>query len=151
MANVQKEKGYTGIANELLESLVKADLLGSEFRIVLFVIRKTYGFQKKYDIISLTQFEKGTGVGRPTIVKGLKNLLDKRILVKTPLPNGKHAFSYQKDYDKWVVKAGKLVKWKGVFGKDALTETGKDALTHKRKKEIYKRSIKDYKPKFLQT
>ena len=144
MANPQKENGFTPIANEILEILVKACLLGSEYQVVLFVIRKTYGWKKKYDIISLTQFELGTGLSRPTIVKTLKNVLIKNVVVKTPLPSGKYAFSFNKDYEKWVVKAPLLVKSKGVYSKDALTESGKDALTHKRKKEtIQKSSFKE--------
>jgi phage replication O-like protein O len=153
MANPQKENGFTPIANEILEMLVKACLLGSEYQVVLFVIRKTYGWKKKHDIISLTQFELGTGLSRPTIVKTLKNVLIKKVVVKTPLPSGKYAFSFNKDYEKWVVKAPLLVKSKGVYSKDALTESGKHALTHKRKKETNTKEvaslIKKYKPDFL--
>lgn len=143
MASPQKENGFTPIANEILENLVKACLLGSEYQVVLFVLRKTYGWNKKQDIISLTQFELGTGLSRPTIVKTLKNVLTKNLLVKTPLPRDKYAFSFNKNYESWVVKAPLLVKSKGVYSKDALTESGKHALTHKRKKEtIQKSSLK---------
>jgi len=152
MANPQKENGFTQIANEIIESLVNTPLLGSEFQITFFVIRKTYGFKKKHDIISLTQFEKATGLSRPTVVKTLKNLLSKGMLVKTPLPTGKWAFSFNKDWETWVVKPPLLVKSKGVYSKDALTETSKDALTHKRKKENTKEVaslLKKYKPEFI--
>lgn len=151
MANPQKENGFTPIANEIVEALVKAGLLGSEWTITMFVIRKTYGWKKKHDIISLTQFELGTGLSRPTIVKTLKNVLTKKMLVKTPLPSGKYAFSFNKDYESWIVKAPLLVKSKGVYSKHALTETGKHALTHKRKKETIQKglSLKRYKPAFL--
>ena len=75
MASPQKENGYTPIANEILEELVKIDLLGAEFRVLFFIIRKTYGYHKKQDRISFTQFEKCTGISRPTINKTLKNLM----------------------------------------------------------------------------
>lgn len=140
MANPQKENGFTPIAHEILESLVKACLLGSEYQVVFFVLRKTYGWNKKHDIISLTQFEKGTGLSRPTVVKTLKNVLIKNLLVKTLLPSGKYAFSLNKDYETWVVKAPLLVKSKGVYSKYALTETSKDALTYNRKKETIQKS-----------
>ena len=153
MASPQKENGFTPIANEILEALVKAGLLGSELALVLFVIRKTYGWKKKHDIISLTQFEKGTGLSRPTVVKTLKNVLTKNLLVKTPLPSKKWAWSFNKNYETWVVKASLLVKSKGVYSKHALTETGKDALTHKRNKETIQKDVskmlKKYKPTFL--
>lgn len=150
MASPQKENGFTPIANEIVEALVKACLLGSEFQVVLFVIRKTYGWNKKYDIISLTQFEQGTGLSRPTVVKTLKNVVIKNIIIKTTLPSGKSALSFNKDYERWVVKAPLLVKSNGIYSKDALTATSKDALTHKRKKYNTKGvSIKKYKPDFI--
>lgn len=55
MASPQTEDGYTAIANEIMEALIAAELSGQEFRIALLVIRKTYGFKKKEDAISLSQ------------------------------------------------------------------------------------------------
>jgi phage replication O-like protein O len=135
MANPQKENGFTPIANEILENLVNMCLLGAEFRVLLFIIRKTYGYQKKADRISLTQFEKGTGLSRPTVVKTLKNLMVRNMIVKIYLPDGKEGFTFIKDNEKWVVKTHLLVKGKWETGKDVLTETGKDVLTYNRKKE----------------
>ena len=137
MTNPQKENGYTAIANEILEQLVKRSLLGAELSIILFVIRKTYGFHKKSDAISLTQFEKGTGLSRPTICKTLKNLYGMHILVKNPL------ISFNKHYDEWLTSKGGLTS-KAVFTKTSkhrLTETSKAVLTHKRKKEIKERKL----------
>lgn len=143
MVNPQKENGYTAIANEILDELVKAGLLGAEYAICLFIMRKTYGFQKKLDRISLTQFEEFTNLSRPTVVHTLKNLVLRNIVVKTPLLE----YGINKYHDKWVVKTPKLVKWKGQYGKDALTKNGKDALTHKRKKEIYTKETMGEAPK----
>lgn len=143
MANPQKENGYFSIANEIAEHLMEMPLRDSEWRILMCVLRKTYGWNKKEDVISLTQFEKATKLSRPTVVKALKNLCLRGILVKTALL----AYSLQKDWEKWVVKPPLLVKNKNLSGltvltsgsKDRLTKTSKDRLTHKRKKE----SIKD--------
>lgn len=134
MASPQIENGHTKIANEILEQLVKVSLLGSEWSIVLFVIRKTYGWNKKEDQISLTQFEQATNLSRPTVVKTLKNLVIKGVLVKTPLPS----YRLQKDWEKWVVNSPLLVKYKNTTSKLTLTESGKGTLTHKRQKEITK-------------
>jgi len=135
MASPQKENGFTAIANEILERLVNTPLLGAEFQVVWCIIRKTYGYQKKQDVISLSQFQKATGVSRPTIVKTLKNLQSRKMIVKICLPDEKIAFSFNKNYDEWVVNTSKLVKGKWVASKDVLTETSKHVLTHKRKKE----------------
>lgn len=129
MANPQKEDGYVPISNELLEAIVKSHLLGAEYQVVFFVIRKTYGYNKKIDYISLTQFEIGTELSRPTIIKSLKNLIAKNILVS----NKPSHFSINKDYDKWGSKS--VFTSKGVFtttSKSVFTEGSKSVFTHKR-------------------
>ncbi len=138
MANPQKENGFTPIANEIIESLVKIDLLGAEWRVLLFIIRKTYGYHKKSDRISFTQFEKGTGISRQTINKTIKNLVAKGLIVKICLPAGNIGYSFIKDHENWVVKTHLLVKGKWVTSQDVFTKTSKDVLTHKRNKEITK-------------
>lgn len=134
MANPQKENGYTPIANEILERLVNACLLGAEYSILLFILRKTYGYHKKSDRISLTQFEKATGLSRPTVVKTLKNLVNRNML-KVFIQDGNKGYSFQKNHEEWVVKAYLLVKGKWETSKGVLTKTSKGVLTHKRKKD----------------
>lgn len=141
MANPQIENGYTKIANEILERLVNTPLLGAEFQVLLFIIRKTYGYNKKQDRISFTQFEKATGISRQTINKTIKNLITKGMIVKIYLPQGNIGYTFIKDHEKWVVKTHLLVKGKWATSKDVLTESGKDVLTHKRKKETTKEIV----------
>ena len=43
------EDCYTKIPNELLEVLYQVSLSNYEFRVFLFILRKTYGFNKKQD------------------------------------------------------------------------------------------------------
>ena len=138
MANPQKENGYTAISNEILEKLLQLPLNSSELRIFLTVIRKTYGYQKKEDRISLSQFEKYTGLSRPTVVESLKRLVKYTLLVKCTTS----VYSVQKNWEKWVVKTTLLVKSEAQTSKDHLTKTSKDHLTHKRNKEIQKKREK---------
>jgi len=135
VASPQKENGFTPIANEILEKLVNICLLGSEFQVLLFIIRKTYGFHKKSDRISLSQFEQGTGLSRPTVIKTLKNLIARNMVVKIYLPDQNMGYSFIKDHEKWVVKTHLLVKGKWVSSKEGFTETSKEGFTHKRKKD----------------
>ena len=74
MANPQLENGYTRIANELMEAIAKFPFSGSQLRMIIFLLRKTYGFQKKMDAISLSQWKKGTGLNKRTIQRELKIL-----------------------------------------------------------------------------
>lgn len=133
--SAQLENGYTRIANEIMDNLVNTPLLGAEFQVLLFIIRKTYGYNKKQDRISFTQFEKHTGISRQTINKTIKNLVAKGMIVKIYLPEGNIGYTFIKDKEKWVVKTHLLVKGKWSTSKDVLTKTSKDVLTHKRKKD----------------
>lgn len=129
MANPQKENGYTAIANEVLEQLVKIPLLGSEFSLILFVIRKTWGWGKKEDFISLTQFQKGLSLSRPTITKTIKNMVTRKLLVKGYSPDRqKIAYKFNKYYNQWLVNPPELVKYTSLTSKEKLQKLVKVGL-----------------------
>ena len=69
------------VPNALVDDLM-AELDGVELKCYLFVIRKTKGWNKEYDAISLTQFIKFTGAGKTAVVDALKKLVDLGFLVK---------------------------------------------------------------------
>lgn len=107
MAKPQKENGYTMIANEILEALISSGLTGSEYAVVLFIIRKTYGFNKTDDAISATQFEKHL----PYSLRGIKKVLKKLILVNLVTlvnqgsPHGNcNVYRFNKNYEEWKVE-----------------------------------------------
>jgi hypothetical protein len=56
--------------------------------VVIFVCRKTFGWGKAEDRISLTQIEKGTGLSRPWTVKTLAKLTVCGLLLKKRSPKG---------------------------------------------------------------
>lgn len=74
---IQKENGFTGIANELLDSLITSDLSHRELKLVLAIIRRTWGWKKKEDIISLSQFQEMTGIDFSNVSKSLKSLVER--------------------------------------------------------------------------
>lgn len=69
------------IPNSVVDELM-AEMSGVELKCYLFVIRKTKGWNKEYDAISLTQFIKFTGAGKTAVVDALKNLVELGLLVK---------------------------------------------------------------------
>lgn len=100
MANPQKEDGFTPIANEILEQLARVNLTSYQWRVLLVLLRKTYGWNKKEDAISLSQFVVATGIKRPHICRALKELSLKQVV--TQLGNGYITkYMFQKDFDKW--------------------------------------------------
>ncbi len=101
MVNPQVENGYTKIANELFEALMQTNLSPYESRVLYFILRKTYGFNRKTDWFTLSQFSKATGLDRRLIHRALKRLSGKRIIVIHRDDKYKIRYGFQKDYSKW--------------------------------------------------
>ena len=56
MANPQRENGHVDIANEIMDKLCRYRIPGEVRQVMDTVFRKTYGWNKKADRISLSQF-----------------------------------------------------------------------------------------------
>ena len=108
--NPQREYGNRQIANDIFGALINIKLDGSEYQLVLFVIDKTWGFNKTSDQISYSQMQEATGLSRRGIIKTIKSLEKQRILVidkkkgKGSLPVNEYLFN--KYYDTWLWKTG---------------------------------------------
>ena len=101
MASPQPENGHVDIALELVDNLAKTYLSASESKIFWVIVRKTWGWHKKMDRISYTQFESLTGMNRRHIAPSLKRLISRHIVTQTG--NGqKLQYGIQKDYDRWI-------------------------------------------------
>lgn len=98
--NPQKENGYTPIANELLEAIVLFKFSERQYKILFALIRKTYGFNKSSDDISLSQLSIICNLPINHVSTVIKQLVDLNVIIKT---KGKHAFnlSINKLYDDW--------------------------------------------------
>lgn len=101
MANPQLEDGYFKIANELGDAMCRINLSAYESRIVWFVLRKTYGFNKAMDQISLSQFSSETGILSQNVWRTVQSLIDRHILLADRTKPHKIRYSIQKDYEKW--------------------------------------------------
>lgn len=107
MASPQIEEGYTKIANEIMEALMKIRIPGEAMQMLLTILRKTYGYNKKEDVISLSQFNLYTGIIKPSIIRGIKQLISMNLIYKKV--NGQTAsYCFNKDYSTWKPLAKKL-------------------------------------------
>jgi len=111
----QIENGnFTRILNSIIDNLFKIPFKGCEFEVAMFIIRKTYGFNKTEDQISLSQFCCGLNRSRPSIVKALKNLQLVNIVLLVKQGNSKkcsNLWKFNKYNPTWqLVKIAKLVK-----------------------------------------
>ncbi|MDK2579418.1 replication protein [Citrobacter portucalensis] len=82
------DDGYTRIANELLEAVMAADLTARQLKVVLAVIRKTYGFGKKFDRITNTQIAMMTGIHHTHVCKAKNEMIAMNIIVTNGLAIG---------------------------------------------------------------
>lgn len=83
LENPQLEDGFTPVANPIMEALARTQLSGYEWRVLLFLLRKTYGWSKKSDDIPLSQFVDGTGIRKKHIINAITRLVQKRIIFKS--------------------------------------------------------------------
>ncbi len=103
MASPQCEDGFTSIANEIIEALWKVNLSSYETRVLWYLFRKTYGWQKKTDMIALSQFSADIGIDRRHVHRALKNLSSKQVIVTYRGDGSILSYGFQKDYEKWVL------------------------------------------------
>lgn len=118
--NPQVENGYIRIATELWEALVNYRIPGEQRQVLDFIIRKTYGWKKKEDAISITQFEKATGLPRKNICRALSELCRKRVVSGKKATTKVTRYCINKKYKQWereTVKRGSGKKATGVVAK----------------------------------
>lgn len=82
----------TPIPDELFDELM-ADLSGAELKVLLYICRRTFGFKKESDNISLnqmlrgitkkdnTRLDGGVGLSKPTLLRALRTLIQKKIIL----------------------------------------------------------------------
>lgn len=89
----EPRSNFTPIPNVYLDSIMHR-LKEGEMKVMEYIFRRTYGWQKDVDCISLTQFESGivtrtgkrldhgTGLARSTIVEALKSVVQKGYILR---------------------------------------------------------------------
>lgn len=108
------EDGYTRIANELLEALCRIRIPGESMQIFLVILRKTYGFGKKEDRISLSQFAV-TGIVKTHIPRAIEKLESMNIITQKGNIYG-ITYGINKHY----------TSWKALPKKVTITQKGND-------------------------
>lgn len=87
-AEIQIEDGnWSKLHNAIWEALAVAPLSGAEFRCLMFLFRQTYGWKKKEDTISASQWADATGLERRSVIRTVQGLLNKNIIYR--IDNGK--------------------------------------------------------------
>ena len=87
---------YTNLLNGIIDNCMY-ELTGSDLKVLLYILRHTFGFNKATDETAISQlqhgiikrdgthFDYGTGLSKSTILKSISNLIKKDILIKYPI------------------------------------------------------------------
>jgi phage replication O-like protein O len=92
----QCENGFTRLANEIIEALMRTNLSAYQSRILWAIWRETYGHQKKQDWISNSQLAEMTGIKKGHVSRTIKELLTRNIVTKSG-----NKIGFCKDYTQW--------------------------------------------------
>jgi hypothetical protein len=82
----------TQVPDTLFDDLM-ADLSGAELKVVLYIIRRTFGFKRQSDTIPINQMlhgitkkngevlDRGTGLAKPTLLRAIRSLTEQAIIL----------------------------------------------------------------------
>ncbi|MFJ5538574.1 replication protein [Vreelandella titanicae] len=134
----QVEDGYTRIANELLEQVMAAPLTLREIRVVMAVVRLTYGWSRKHARVTGGLLAKLTGLPGTIAAKVLSGLIAKNVILRhggsrSPISLNKHADEWRLEAVKHTPPAPKLKCSESE--QNALSESEQNALPSKDMKE----------------
>jgi len=85
---------YTFVPNVYFDEHL-AELSGAEIKVLLAITRRTFGEQKESDEISLSQFERMTGLDRKSVIAGLRGLIQRGLVVQTQAARDIRPASYK--------------------------------------------------------
>ena len=87
-----RKPNYTQIPNRLFDELLP--LMGAaELKVTLAICRKTFGWHKKRDRISISQLEKLTGLSHQGVITGLQQGMNRGTIVRQPANGGSYFYS----------------------------------------------------------
>ncbi|MAT57234.1 MAG: hypothetical protein CMF23_04620 [Ignavibacteriae bacterium] len=103
MASPQTENGFTKIANEILEEIIKTDFSKRELKIIFAVVRFTYGFNRKEAELSIRYLSTYTGINFQHINKTLTDLQHKNVISFNEPENHSQSrkIKFNKNYSEW--------------------------------------------------
>lgn len=105
MANPQIENGYTRIANELLDQIMKTNLNGTQFRLVIAIWRYTYGYRRIQHEMSVRFLAELINASRGQVNRELTVLVERNVItILEPGSKGARVLSVNKNYKEWGIK-----------------------------------------------
>lgn len=101
MASPQLEKGHTRIAHDIVEALVRSNLSGAQIRTVLWILRLTYGFQRKDMITNVGAFATKLKSTKGYVKEVFQDLEKVSVIAVEWATPETCKVLFNKDFDKW--------------------------------------------------
>jgi phage replication O-like protein O len=92
-------KGFRKIDNELFKTIIQANITRSGYKILLTIIDFTIGYQKETADVSLSTFQKMTGLARSSVIDAISEL------------EGKQAITVNRDGNSNTYKLSDIKEW----------------------------------------
>lgn len=99
MADVKLKNGYVRVVNNLFDQLFLREFSLKQIRVIMLILRLSYGYNKKYAIIKPKSRFNFANLYRQDINKTINELIDKKVLLNV----AEDAYSINKDYDIWEI------------------------------------------------
>ena len=101
--DIQIERGnFTRIHNAILEQLASHDFSSREYACILYLLRMTYGFNRKDCTLSNGDFANATKLDRTAIIKTLRRLVERNVITKDDGdPYHAATWSFNKYFEQW--------------------------------------------------
>ena len=106
MASPQREHGYTAIANEIMDALSKYRIPGEKRQVLDYILRMTYGYNRKQITVSYSKISIATHLHRQAVKRSVSWLKDNLVLKIVPAGTKNstriaQTFVFNKDYEEW--------------------------------------------------
>jgi phage replication O-like protein O len=144
MTNSEKKKGFTMIPNDELESVTGGDFTKRELKILLYIFRNGYGYNKrrlskcKRDV---GRIAKNTGIDRSHVNATIRDLIAKKVI---KIEQGYILFIWLNEQDDAVVRDGEEMRPKQPREK---AKTASEESKPKQPREKAKTTSKESRPK----
>lgn len=117
----QLEDGFTRIANSIFDNLCRINLSSYQSRVLHFLFRKTYGYSKKEDWISVSQIVAATGLKKSHVSRTKKELILRKIVTSSG-----NKIGFQKDSSLWCELPKLVTNRKSYLYRPGVTNLGQE-------------------------
>ncbi len=109
MESPQAENGFLQIPNEIAEKFAGFRISGEEWMVLWAILRKTIGWRKAEDRMSLSQFAVMTGLKRQTAQRALSKLASRGVITVIKNDDSQiNTYRFNKRFDEWKLSSKKM-------------------------------------------